>query len=776
MNKLKKWFKRLVLTCIVLFVLFIALDFFIPLPIEDFKQRHFAQVVVDKDGQPLRAFPDKQGVWRYPVTLEQVSPLYLQALINYEDRYYYQHFGVNPLALVRAFGQFVKNRRIVSGASTLTMQVARILKPHKKSFSGKLVQIFVALQLEWHYNKQEILTYYVNYAPFGGTIQGVEAASFAYFDKTSLELTVSEAALLAVMPQSPSRFRPDRYPQRAKNARNKLLDRLAEFEVWDNQTISEAKQEEVWASYNTHPMIAPLLTRRLINKYPKQSIVHSTIDMSLQTDLEYLLKQYAATLPEKTSVALVVIDNKNANTLAYIGSADFLNSSRSGHVDMVQAIRSPGSTLKPFIYGLAIDKGLIHSESLLFDVPHSFAGYRPKNFTNKFNGPVSVSQALGRSLNMPAVQVLEKLTPESFYVKLKNAGLDLHLPQNASPNLSIALGGGGVKLEQMVGLFSALGRKGKAVKLKFIQEEDKDKQFHLLSEGSSWIIQNILSQVPLNSIHSKTVINNLKIAYKTGTSYGNRDAWVLASNNKITIGIWVGRPDGAFMEKNSGRQSAVPLLKKVMNSLPADQMVSPQKPDNVNLEKICWPLGKKQSMQKSEYCHKKRQAYLIDGIAPPTLSDELKLGYSTELLEVTMNSKTAQRVLPSCYPKQIMTKKIALWPQVLEPWLSLANRRMSLLPKYSLNCQQYISLTKIEISGVHNHAILYPSPGSNRLPIVELKVSGVDQQELYWFVNGGLQESTVNDLDLRDLKQGSYHVMVVDEGGGFAEIEFSVGN
>jgi penicillin-binding protein 1C len=774
MNKLKKWFKRLVLTSLVLFCLFVVLDFFIPLPIEDFKQRHFAQVVVDKDGQPLRAFPDKQGVWRYPIAMNQVSPLYLQALINYEDRYFYQHFGVNPLAMVRALGQLIKNGKIISGASTLTMQVARILKPHKKSFSGKLVQMFMALQLEWHYNKQEILNYYINYAPFGGTIQGVEAASFAYFDKTSLELTASEAALLAVMPQSPSRFRPDRYPQRAKKARNKLLDRLAEFEIWDKQTIKEAKQEEIWAQYNTHPMIAPLLTRRLIKGHPNQSLIKSTIDIALQTDLELLVKQYSASMPEKTSVALLVIDNESASALAYIGSADFFNNERTGHVDMLQAIRSPGSTLKPFIYGLAIDQGLIHSESLLFDVPQSYAGYRPKNFTNHFNGPISVSQALGRSLNMPAVQVLNELSPELFYARLKNAGLSMHLPLNAKPNLSIALGGGGVKLEELVGLFSGLGRDGKAVKVRFSQS-DKFKEFTLLTKGSAWIVQNILAKVSLNSIHSKTVINNLKIAYKTGTSYGNRDAWVMASNSEITIGIWVGRPDGAFIEKNSGRGSAVPLLKKVLAMMPEQMLELPKKPFNVSLEKICWPLGKKLSMQNTEYCHKQRSAYLIDDVAPPTLSDELKLGYSTELLEVTMDSKTGQRVLPSCYPKHIITKKIALWPQVLEPWLSFINRRMNLLPKYSSNCQEYVSLTKIEISGVHNHATLYPSAGSNSLPIVELKVNGDGQQELYWFVNGGLQESTVNELDLRDLKQGSYHVMVVDEGGGFAEIEFSVG-
>ncbi len=773
MNKLKKWFKRFALTCIVLFCFFIALDFLIPLPMEDFQHRHFAQVVVDKNGQPLRAFPDAQGVWRYPVALNQVSPLYLQALINYEDRYFYQHFGVNPLAMVRALGQWIKNGKIISGASTLTMQVARILKPHKKSFSGKFVQMFMALQLEWHYSKQEILTYYINYAPFGGTIQGVEAASFAYFDKTSLELTASEAALLAVMPQSPSRFRPDRYPQRAKKARDKLLNRLAEFEVWDKQTIKEAKQEEIWAQYNTHPMIAPLLTRRLIKAYPKQSLIKSTIDIALQTDLELLVKQYSATMPKKSSVALVVMDNENASALAYVGSADFFDNERVGHVDMVQAVRSPGSTLKPFIYGLAIDQGLIHSESLLFDVPQSYAGYRPKNFTNKFNGPVSVSQALGRSLNMPAVQVLNELSPELFYARLKNVGLNLHLPVNAKPNLSIALGGGGVKLEELVGIFGSLGHEGKATALR-LSQSDPYKETTFLTKGSAWIIQNILSQVSLNSLHSKTVINNLKIAYKTGTSYGNRDAWVMASNNKITIGIWVGRPDGAFIEKNSGRASAVPLLKKVLAMMPEEILELPQKPFNVSLAKICWPLGKKLSLQKKEYCHKQRLAYLMDDVAPPTLVDEMKRGFASELVEVALDSQTQDRVLPSCYPKQIIIKKIALWPIVLEPWLPKIYRRSFLLPAYSKQCKIHTSDSKISIIGVHNNAVLYPEVQKHKLPSIRLRVKGGSSKIYYWFVNGYLQLESTSHLTMENLNEGNYHVILINDYGDTAELRFVV--
>ncbi|HHL31022.1 MAG TPA: penicillin-binding protein 1C, partial [Oceanospirillales bacterium] len=526
LKKLKSWLKRLVYLSLILFVSFLILDFFIPLPIDDFKQRSFAQVVVDKDGKPLRAFPDSQGVWRYPVALDDVSVLYLQALINYEDRHYYQHFGVNPLAIMRAFGQWLWYQKPVSGASTLTMQVARILKPHKKTLAGKLVQMFMALQLEWHFNKDEILTYYINYAPFGGTIEGVQAASYAYLGKSASELSHSEAALLAVMPQSPSRFRPDRYPLTAQKARNKLLNRLLQYRVWPTSLIEEVKAEPVYGQYNTRPLIAPLLARRLSQHYPDAQIIHSNIDIELQVELENLLKDYIQGLSAKMSAAILLIDNKNLNVLAYLGSADFLNNARAGHVDMIQALRSPGSTLKPFIYGMAIDAGIIHSESLLFDVPQSFSGYRPKNFTDSFAGPVSTSQALGRSLNMPAVQVLHELTPELFYSQLKNAGLEIKLPINATANLSLALGGGGIRMQQLLGVFSALGRQGMAGQPRLTQNEAL-KQQKLLSAGSSWIIQNILAQVPLKGqVHSQSLVSQQSIAYKTGTSYGYRDAWV----------------------------------------------------------------------------------------------------------------------------------------------------------------------------------------------------------------------------------------------------------
>ncbi len=770
--KLKKWLKRILISSLLLFLLFLVLDFFIPLPVDEFKKISFAQLVVDKDGHPLRAFPDSQGVWRYPVELSEVSPLYLQALINYEDRHYYQHFGVNPFAIVRAFGQWVWHGELVSGASTLTMQVARIMRPHKKSFSGKIVQMFRALQLEWHYDKQEILTFYVNYAPFGGPIEGVQAASFAYFGKTADNLSPAEAALLAVMPQSPSRFRPDRYPERAERARNKLLNRLADYQVWDQELIQEAHQESVWAQYNTQPLLAPLLARRLAREQSDQEVIESTIDINLQTQLESLVKNYIVTKSEKMSVAVMLVENDTMATRAYIGSAEFLSQSRAGHVDMIQAIRSPGSTLKPFIYGMAIDEGIIHSESLLFDVPQSFNGYRPKNFTDAFIGPVSVSQALGRSLNMPAVQVLDEISPESFYAQMKNSGLDIRLPIKAKPNLSLALGGGGVSLEQLVGVFSSLGRKGKAATVNLLTNE-KTKEFPLLSSGTAWIIQNILAQVPIKKIRSRHFSSSKQIAYKTGTSYGLRDAWVLASNNKFTLGIWVGQADGSFLEKNSGRQSAVPLLQDVLAVLPTSWLQSPQQPFNVNQANICWPLGTKTSIQDSSHCQKPRTAYLLDDTAPPSINDPMSKGYSTGLLELQLEKETGLRVLPNCWQGEFEIQKQVVWPLILDAWLAKPYRRESLVPKFHPNCNTHQSNTILEIKGLHNNATIYPEADTQEMPDVELLLEG-STGNIYWFINGIQQKSQLNNLTLSGLESAHYTVTVVDDSANFAELDFDV--
>jgi len=757
---------------LLLFVLFLLLDFWRPLPMTSFQQRHFAQVVVDKDGLPLRAFADEAGVWRYPVTVDEVSPLYIEALINYEDQYFYQHFGVNPLAIVRAIGQRIKHGRYISGASTLTMQVARIMQKHDKTFTGKVGQMFRALQLEWHYSKTEILNLYINYAPFGGPLEGVQAAAFAYLGKSAQELTPAEAALLAVLPQAPSYYRPDRYPQRAREARDKVLNRLHENQVWSATQVAEAQQEPVFAQYHTQPMIAPLLARRLSRDYADQSLIISTIERDLQQALEALVKDYANNRDEQLSVAVMVVENSTMATRAYIGSADFFSDSRDGQVDMIQAIRSPGSTLKPFIYGLALDQGLIHSQSLLLDVPQSFDGYRPHNFSDYFSGPVSVSQSLIRSLNMPAVQLLDALNPEHFYVQMHNAGLPIQIPGKAKPNLSLALGGGGVTMEQLVGVFSALGQAGEAGKVRYTEQQPVQKR-PLLSPGAAWITQHILAQGNLNNkLYSKHLQQRTRIAFKTGTSYGSRDAWAIAANQAYTIAVWVGRPDGAYLTANTGRLAAVPLLQQIVSIIGIKDQMPPQ-PATVSMAMTCWPLGTAAELQSKTDCHRKKQAYVLNNTIPPTLRGQLNKPFTGGRLSVLIDKNSGQRVSPHCASGTIEKQHVTVWPLVLEPWLPRHYHRADLLPEYSPECRLLYSDNRLQIDGIHDRATLYPEAGSGRLPAVELTITGSKGMN-YWFINGQLISQYSPVITLADLVPGSYHLQVIDTAANRAEINFTV--
>ncbi len=315
-----------------------------PLPLREVKM---ARVVVGEDGTPLWRFADDEGVWRYPVRLDQVSPEYIQALLTYEDRWFYQHPGVNPLSLVRAAWQDIRAGKILSGGSTLSMQVARLIDPHSRTLGGKLKQIWRTLQLEWHYSKDEILEMYLNRAPFGGTLQGVGAASWAYLGKPPSELSAGEAALLAILPQAPSRLRPDRYPERAQAACDKVMQRLAQYKIWPEDKVADIRQEMLWLAPRQVPQLAPLLARRMAKGH-RQEIIKTTIDAGLQRQLEDMAVNWKYQLPEKTSVGVLVIDHTDMAVKAYIGSLDFQDDSRFGHVDMINSWRSPGSTLKPF--------------------------------------------------------------------------------------------------------------------------------------------------------------------------------------------------------------------------------------------------------------------------------------------------------------------------------------------------------------------------------------------------------------------------------------------
>jgi len=769
---LLRWFLGAVLSVIAL--LWLA-DRIWPLPLP---QDDLARVVLAEDGTPLWRFADADGVWRYPVQTSEVSPYYLDALLTYEDRWFYQHPGVNPLALVRATWQNLAGERVVSGGSTLSMQVARLLDPHSRTLHGKLRQLWRTAQLEWHLSKAEILNLYLNRAPFGGTLQGVAAASWAYLGKSPAQLTHAEAALLAVLPQAPSRLRPDRHPQRAQQARDKVLRRLAEFQVWPQTAVDEALEEPLLLAPRQEPSLAPLLARRL-NRPDSPPLIRTTLDASLQRRLEDLLLGWRARLPEHTSAAILVVEEETMAVRAYLGSVDINDARRFGHVDMVSALRSPGSTLKPFLYGMALDDGLIHSESLLQDVPRRYGDYRPGNFSMGFTGAVPASTALSSSLNLPAVQLLEAYGPKRFAAQMRIGGVPLALPALAEPNLALILGGAGSRLEDLVSGYSAFARDGKSASLRF-QPDDTLRERPLLSPGAAWIVRRILSgQARPDRDPRAELVQRPVLAWKTGTSYGFRDAWAIGVGPRYLIGIWIGRPDGTPVPGQFGLASAAPLMLQVHDvltnrdsqrgiSAPVNAV-----PANVGVAAICWPLG--QPMSRTDpNCRRQRFAWTLDNTTPPTLQ-ALDQPLSVGLMENVWVNTKGLRVDAHCPGAQ--ARNIALWPAPLEPWLPRAERREARIPAADPDCPPpaLAASSPLSIVGVREGDQLRLPAGSQQALQLKLSALGGSGRR-WWFLNGApLGDSANQDsINASFERLGRYQLSVLDEAGQTARLEFSV--
>ena len=745
----------------------------LPMPADD-----LARVVLAEDGTPLWRFADADGVWRYPVSREQVSPLYLQALLTYEDRWFYSHPGVNPLALARAAWLNLRGGRVVSGGSTLSMQVARLLDPHPRTLRGKLRQLWRTAQLEWHLSKDQILEIYLDRAPFGGTLQGVAAASWAYLGKSPLQLTPAEAALLAVLPQAPSRLRPDRHPQRAQRARDKVLQRLGEYQVWPARQVAEAREEPLLLAPRQEPALAPLLARRL-NHSSSPPLIRTTLDAPLQRRLEDLLLGWRARLPERTSAAILVVESQTMAVRAYLGSIDLGDERRFGHVDMISALRSPGSTLKPFLYGMALDDGLIHSESLLQDVPRRYGDYRPGNFSMGFSGPVSASSALALSLNLPAVQLLEAYGPKRFAAQLRNAGVPLTLPPLAEPNLALILGGAGSRLEDLVGGYAALARDGHSARIR-LQPQDPLVERRLLSPGSAWIIRRILAgQARPDRDPTAELVQRPQLAWKTGTSYGFRDAWSIGVGPRYLIGVWIGRPDGTPVPGQFGLASAAPLMLQVHDLLSNRDrqrgvaVPVTAVPGSVGVAAICWPLGQQMNRQDPN-CRRQRFAWTLDGTTPPTLqAADQPLGLG--LREKVWVDARGLRVDEACPGAQL--REVALWPAPLEPWLPRQERRAARLPAPDPACPPQMPATAppLSIVGIRSgDQLRRPATSTEPLQLQVSALGGAGRR--WWFINGQPLGETLGQqrLAVHFEHVGRIELSALDESGETARVEFQV--
>jgi penicillin-binding protein 1C len=525
-------------------------------------QPETGRVVLDRNGVLLRAFTTSDGTWRLPVTVADVDPIFLKTLFAYEDKGFYRHHGVDVPALFRAALQLATHLHPVSGGSTITMQVARLLeKEDTRTVAGKLDQILVALALERRLSKEAILDLYLELAPYGGNIEGIRAASLAYLGKEPRRLTPAEAALLVALPQSPERRRPDRHADAAHHARDHVLDKAEAAKVFTPDEVEAAKREPVPDSRREFPMLAPHAAAEAVASAPGVAVHRLTIEAGIQARLQTLAAERATALSDSVSVAILAADYETGDILASVGSSDLFDAARDGFVDMTRAERSPGSTLKPLIYGLAFELGIAHPETLIDDKPVDFAGYQPENFDRTFRGTVTVRRALQLSLNVPAIELLEAVGPARLVARMRRAGADPVLPDISPPGLAVGLGGVGVTLTDLVAMDAAIAHGGVAVPLRLnfgpptAETTIPTTPRMVLDRRAAWYVASILAGAP-----GPENVSPRDIAFKTGTSYGYRDAWAVGFDGRHVIGVWVGRPDGAPVPGLIGIDAAAPIL------------------------------------------------------------------------------------------------------------------------------------------------------------------------------------------------------------------------
>ena len=574
--------------------------------------------VVDHDGVLLRAFLTTDGYWRMKTGVRDVSPRYLAMLKSYEDKRFDEHWGIDPMATLRAGLQFVSAGHVVSGGSTLTMQVARLLEPPRsRGIFTKLFQMMRAVQLEERYSKDEILSFYLTLAPFGGNLEGVRAASLSYFGKDSSRIDLSEAALLVALPQSPVKQRPDRHAIRAAKGRDKVLARMVTEGVITQSDADIARREGVPFARQAMPLSAPHLASRLHSRMQDARIV-TTLDASLQAAIERMALQEAPYFGDGAALSIVVVENRTRNVLAYLGGVNYWG--RSGQVDLAQRSRSPGSALKPFIYGLAFDNLYLHPATMMTDAPTTFGDYAPKDFDGAFQGAVTARDALRMSLNVPAVMVLDRVGPLAFTITLQNAGARLAFPAGgAAPTLPVALGGLGISLADITMLYSGIANGGQARALRFIAGVPDAPNHRLFGPVAAFYLKQILrsAALPDGWAMGQGLAGQRAVAFKTGTSYGYRDAWSVGFSNDYTVGVWVGQADGSPRPGHVGRDAAAPILLKTFELLPVDTRADPPPPSGALLTTATDQLPASMRIFRRETANAPPQQTVVP---PPTIS------------------------------------------------------------------------------------------------------------------------------------------------------------
>lgn len=727
-----KWGRRAYSSALIViasFTIFLLLDLCLPVS----TNIEYAPVVKARDGTPLYSFLTKDQQWRMFTRLSEITPELRTAIVYKEDRLFYWHPGINPFAIGRAFLNNLIHWRRTSGASTITMQVARMLEPKKRNYANKLIEIFRAFQLEIHYTKREILQMYLNLVPYGSNIQGVKAASMLYFNKSPDQLSLAEITALSIIPNRPNSLVIGKDNVHIIEFRNKWLQRFAKAKLFTSQIIKDAIAEPLNANRLAAAKNAPQLAVRMRKVFPTKLDIITTVDAKIQYKAEELASNYTRALKLRNinNASVIVIDNKKHEVLAYVGSSDFFDTRNSGQVDGVKAIRSPGSTLKPYLYGLAFDRGIATPKTIITDVPVAFTGYAPENYDEDYRGNVTIEESLRESLNIPAVKVLNMLGVDYFVNYMHSAGFNTIWYNRKKMGLSMILGGCGVRLEDLATLYESFANEGGYYPLRWTMPAandslKKDSSYRLLSPEAAYMVTSILQELQRPDLPSATVMaaSVPHIAWKTGTSYGRRDAWSIGYNSRYTIGVWIGNFSGTGSPELNGAGTATPLLFQLFNSIDGGAINQlPKIPLGLQSRMVCSVSG----LPPADFCTDLIADTYIPGVSsnqtcqhlkPVAISADGKFSYCTSCIPATgYIMKTYQNIAPD-----------------LAVFYDMRHIKYEAIPEHNPNCTRTFTGVAPRINSLTNGATyLIADKGKQQLQLS--CVAANDVTKVYWYIN-----------------------------------------
>jgi penicillin-binding protein 1C len=761
-RRIKRFFIKTGIILSGFVLLFFILSWIFPLP----DKIEYSTIITDNKGEVVNAYLTSDHKWRMKTELEEISPILRKTIVAKEDKHFYSHPGVNPFAVARAFFSNIFSRRQTSGASTITMQVAKALEPGKRNIWSKIREMFRAFQLEMKYSKREILRMYLNLVPYGGNIEGVKSASLLYFRKNPDHLSLAEITALSVIPNQPSVLVPGKHNERIVAERNQWLRRFAKEKIFTEKEIADALIEPLDATRGVVPHFIPHLS----NKLKKQGgdIIKTHIDLNTQLKTEKLVADYIRIqrLKNIRNAAVVIIDNKTHKVISYVGSANFNDTTDGGQVNGAAAIRQPGSTLKPLLYALCFDEGLLTPKTVVTDISVNYDGYAPENYDQKFNGYVTVQYALEHSLNIPAVKGLRKLGHEKMINKLSASNFKQIEKDRRKLGLSLVLGGCGTRLEELTGLFSAFANEGIYYRPSFTQDDPAVSKTTLISPAANYMITEILSKVdrpdfPLNWTATEHMP---KIAWKTGTSYGRKDAWSIGYNKHFTVGVWVGNFSGEGVAELSGANIATPLLFKIFNTIDYDTDESwYDQPADCDIRQVCSETG----LPPNSNC----TSLVTDQFIP--LISSTQLCNNTQEIMISPNEKISY--CKSCAPDAGYKKK---WYKIIEPgmqsWFEENRITYQKIPAHNPDCELIFKGSAPAITSPVN-GTEYLISRKDPEPLQLTCRTATDVSKVYWYIDNKFYKSCApGEKQFFMPEEGPVKISCTDDKGRNRDIRITV--